>query len=128
MKWLFILLLIANAVCLGWEMDRDVQLDRANVSSAIKVPAGTQRLELLNELERLPETRSPRSNRSCLESVLMAELLPGQSTRATSSSTPWFMKTLTSTTRQSATLWTAADLQLLETALTLTYMTKLLKA
>jgi len=58
MKWLFILLLITNAVYLGWEMDRDVQLDRANVSSAIKVPAGTQRLELLNELERLPETRS----------------------------------------------------------------------
>lgn len=58
MKWFFILLLIANAVYLGWEMDRDVQLDRANVSSAIKVPAGTQRLELLNELERLPETRS----------------------------------------------------------------------
>jgi len=58
MKWFFILLLIANAVYLGWEMDRDVQLDRANVSSAIKVPAGTQRLQLLNELEKLPETRS----------------------------------------------------------------------
>ncbi|GJM04184.1 MAG: hypothetical protein DHS20C09_01750 [marine bacterium B5-7] len=58
MKWLFILLLIANAVYLGWEMDRDVQLERANVSSAIKIPAGTQRLELLNELQRLPETRS----------------------------------------------------------------------
>jgi hypothetical protein len=57
MKWLFILILIANAVYLGWEMDRDVQLDRANVSTAIKVPAGTKRLELLNELERLPETR-----------------------------------------------------------------------
>tara|TARA_R110002072_G_scaffold48681_1_gene133020 strand:+ start:35116 stop:35955 length:840 start_codon:yes stop_codon:yes gene_type:complete len=58
MKWLFILLLIANAVYLGWEMDRDVQLERANVSAAIKVPAGTQRLKLLNELEHLPETRS----------------------------------------------------------------------
>ncbi len=58
MKWLFILLLIANAVYLGWEMDRDVQLDRANVSSAVKVPAGTQRLELLSEMDRRPETRS----------------------------------------------------------------------
>jgi SPOR domain len=58
MKWFFILLLITNAVYLGWEMDRDVQLDRANVSSAIKVPAGTQRLELLAELEKPPETRS----------------------------------------------------------------------
>jgi len=58
MKWFFIILLFTNAVYLGWEMDRDVQLDRANVSSAIKVPAGTQRLELLAELEKLPETRS----------------------------------------------------------------------
>ncbi len=47
-----------NAVYLGWEMDRDVQLDRANVSSAVKVPAGTQRLELLSEMDRRPETRS----------------------------------------------------------------------
>lgn len=58
MKWLFILLLVTNAVYLGWEMDRNVQLERANVSSAIKIPAGTQRLELLSELEKPPETRS----------------------------------------------------------------------
>ena len=47
MKWLFILILIANAVYLGWEMDRDVQLDRANVSTAIKVPAGIQNGEVI---------------------------------------------------------------------------------
>jgi SPOR domain len=58
MKWFFILLLIVNVVYLGWEMNRDVRLDRANVSSAIRVPAGTQRLELLSELEKFPETRS----------------------------------------------------------------------
>ena len=58
MKWLFILLLLANVIYLGWEMDRDTQLQRANVSSAIKVPAGTQKLTLLNELDKLPETRS----------------------------------------------------------------------
>jgi sporulation related protein len=58
MKWFFILLLLANVIYLGWEIDRDAQLNRVNVSSAIKVPAGTQRLVLLNELEKLPETRS----------------------------------------------------------------------
>ena len=58
MKWLFILLLIANIVYLGWEMDRDTQLYSLNAASAIKVPSGTQELVLLNELDKLPETRS----------------------------------------------------------------------
>ncbi len=58
MKWFFILLLLANVVYLGWEIDRDARLKRVNVSSAIKVPAGTQKLVLLSELEKLPETRS----------------------------------------------------------------------
>lgn len=58
MKWLFILLLLVNVVYLGWEIDRDARLKRINVSSAIKVPAGTQKLVLLSELGKLPETRS----------------------------------------------------------------------
>lgn len=58
MKWLFILLLLTNVLYLGWEMDRDTQQLSTNVSSAIKVPAGTQKLILLNELDKLPETRS----------------------------------------------------------------------
>lgn len=58
MKWFFILLLLANVIYLGWEIDRDARLKRVNVSSAIKVPAGTQKLVLLSELEKLPETRS----------------------------------------------------------------------
>ena len=58
MKWFFILLLLGNVVYLGFEIDRDARLDRTNVSSAIRVPAGTQRLVLLNELEKRPETRS----------------------------------------------------------------------
>ena len=59
MKWIFILLLLGNVVYLGWEIDRDAQLYRTNIPSAIRVPAGTQRLVLLSELERLPEKRSP---------------------------------------------------------------------
>ncbi len=58
MKWLFILLLLVNVIYLGWEMDRDVQLDYANVSAAVKIPAGTQRLVLLSELGKPPETRN----------------------------------------------------------------------
>jgi len=58
MKWVFILLLLGNFIYLGWEIDRDARLDRVIVSSTIKVPAGTQRLLLLAELEKLPETRS----------------------------------------------------------------------
>ncbi len=58
MKWIFITLLLTNVVYLGWEVDRDARLDRVNVASAIKVPAGTQQLVLLHELEKLPERRS----------------------------------------------------------------------
>jgi len=58
MKWFFILLLLSNVVYLGWEIDRDSRLKRVNVSSAIKIPAGTQKLVLLSELDKLPETRS----------------------------------------------------------------------
>ena len=58
MKWLFILLLVANLFYLDWEMDRGVQLKHADRSSAIKISRGTQQLELLNELKRLPNTRN----------------------------------------------------------------------
>lgn len=58
MKWFFIILLVINIIYLGWEIDRDARLTRASASSAIKVPAGTQELVLLSEMEKLPETRS----------------------------------------------------------------------
>jgi hypothetical protein len=58
MKWFFILLLLINVVYLGYEIDRDAKLKRINVSSAIKVPAGTQKLVMLSELEKPPESRS----------------------------------------------------------------------
>lgn len=58
MKWLFILLLLTNVIYLGWEMDRDTRLQHTNVSSGLKIPAGTQKFVLLNELDILPEKRS----------------------------------------------------------------------
>lgn len=57
MKWFFILLLLVNVIYLGWEIDRNSQFERSNLSSAIKVPAGTQRLALLSELTTLPKIR-----------------------------------------------------------------------
>lgn len=58
MKWLFILLLLANVIYLGWEMDRDTRLHHANISSGLKIPIGTQKFILLNELDKLPKKRS----------------------------------------------------------------------
>lgn len=58
MKWLFILLLLANVIYLGWEMDRDTRLHHANISSGLNIPVGTQEFVLLNELDKLPKKRS----------------------------------------------------------------------
>ncbi len=58
MKWVFILLLITNVLYLVWEMDREQQLNRKHISTAIRVPIGTPRLQLLSELEKRPEMRS----------------------------------------------------------------------
>lgn len=58
MKWFFIILLLANLVYLGWETDRDIKHRRAAINTAIKIPAGTPRLSLINELESAPEKRT----------------------------------------------------------------------
>lgn len=78
MKWFFILLLLANVVYLGWEIDRDARLNRVNVASAIRVPAGTQQLVLLNELEKLPEARShiKLDNELSIENFNLEPVLP----------------------------------------------------
>ena len=49
MKWGFIVLLLANALYLGWEIDRDARLARNDAAAVIRVPPGTPRLELLSE-------------------------------------------------------------------------------
>ena len=51
MKWGFIMLLLANALYLGWEIDRDARLARNDAGAVIRIPPGTPRLELLSELE-----------------------------------------------------------------------------
>ena len=54
MKWGFIMLLLANALYLGWEIDRDARLARNDAAAVIRIPPGTPRLELLSELETPP--------------------------------------------------------------------------
>ena len=51
MKWGFIMLLLANALYLGWEIDRDARLARNDAAAVIRITPGTPRLELLSELE-----------------------------------------------------------------------------
>ena len=58
MKWLFILLLIANVFYLAWEMDREVQLKRVDRFSEIETSSDIQKLEILNEMKRLPKKRN----------------------------------------------------------------------
>ena len=51
MKWGFIMLLLANALYLGWEIDRDARLARNDAGAVIRILPGTPRLELLSELD-----------------------------------------------------------------------------
>ena len=54
MKWGFIVLLLANVLYLGWEIDHDARLARNDAAAVIRIPPGTPRLELLSELETPP--------------------------------------------------------------------------
>ena len=57
MKWGVIMLLLANVLYLGWELDRDARLARNDAGAVIRIPPGTPRLELLSELETPPAAR-----------------------------------------------------------------------
>ena len=66
MKWLALLLLVGNVVYLGWEIDRETKALVANNRPAIKIPAGTATLKIidestsLRELKSIPEWYGPR--------------------------------------------------------------------
>ena len=57
MKWFFIILLVANLVYLGWELDRQTTMDRAQDSEALVVPPHVSKLVLLRELPQPPLAR-----------------------------------------------------------------------
>ncbi|MBI2993450.1 MAG: SPOR domain-containing protein [Gammaproteobacteria bacterium] len=57
MKWLVLLLLIANAVYLGWELDRQSRANIANADASLPVAWSAKKLALLEELESPPVAR-----------------------------------------------------------------------
>jgi hypothetical protein len=60
MKWIFIILLLCNVLYFGWEFDRQSRITVRNSSAAIAIPRGTERLKLLQELEKPPEIKASR--------------------------------------------------------------------
>jgi len=57
MKWFFILLLLANVIYFGWELDRQTKMDITVASSIPAIPSHTQRLQFLSELDTPPSLR-----------------------------------------------------------------------
>jgi len=58
MKWFFLILLVANLVYLGWEIDRQTAIDRAQNSEALVIPPDVKKLVLLKELPSPPALRA----------------------------------------------------------------------
>ncbi len=57
MKWAVIVLLIANLVYLGWELDRGAKALVANRLPPLKIPAGTETLKIIDETTDLQELK-----------------------------------------------------------------------
>ncbi|MCG8325067.1 MAG: SPOR domain-containing protein [Thiotrichales bacterium] len=58
MKWLFILLLLANVAYLGWEVDRETGIHIRSRAGQAAAPERAPRLQLLTELAEKPAFRS----------------------------------------------------------------------
>src|SRR3990172_5969149 len=57
MKWIFIILLAANLIYLGWELDRQAAMDQTQNSEALIIPPHVKKLALVKELPSPPEPR-----------------------------------------------------------------------
>ncbi len=57
MKWLFILFLLVNVIYLGWELDRKAKIEKRSLGSAINIPISARKLQLIKELDVLPDAR-----------------------------------------------------------------------
>jgi hypothetical protein len=57
MKWLFILLLLANVLYFAWELDRQTKFDISLKSPITELPNQAIALKFLAELEEKPEFR-----------------------------------------------------------------------
>lgn len=58
MRWLVLLLLVANIVYFGWELDRQSRSDVTNARSSLAVARGVKKLVLLDELGSPPAPRT----------------------------------------------------------------------
>ncbi len=54
MKWLFILLLLANIAYFGWELDKEAHANTLAENTIPVIPADAKELKLLNELDSKP--------------------------------------------------------------------------
>jgi hypothetical protein len=54
MRWLVVVLLLANVLYFGWELDRQTSIDLYNSPEPLPVPAGVERLLLIRELKEPP--------------------------------------------------------------------------
>ena len=55
MKWVALLLLVANLAYLGWELDRETRALVANSAPPLKIPAGAGTLKIIDEAAGLQE-------------------------------------------------------------------------
>lgn len=58
MRWIFLILLLANVVYFGWELDRETRMRMQNTTVATPVPASAGRLTLIREMDNPPPARS----------------------------------------------------------------------
>ena len=58
MKWFFIILLIANVVYFGWELDRQTLIETKNSTAPFIIPKNIKKLVLVRELESPPELKN----------------------------------------------------------------------
>lgn len=55
MRTLFIFLLLANVLYLGWELERGAEINRQDATASAAIPAGVTRLKLISESPTKPE-------------------------------------------------------------------------
>ena len=59
MRWIFIIMLLLNLAYFGWELDRQVRIDRENAGPPAISTAGVQTLKLISESDVEPVTYTP---------------------------------------------------------------------
>jgi hypothetical protein len=64
MKWIFIMLLAANLIYLGWELDRQEAINQTQGNEALIIPPHAKKLVLLKELPSPPAPRTAQEDKT----------------------------------------------------------------